>query len=140
MHRAGRAETRGAERLAHHVGDALDGVDGGVELGHRLEGRHVVDLLVDLAELGLRIASAGEGDDRRMRQPRVAQAGGEIERADDLRHADAGLAGGARIAVGHIGGGFLAVAVDARLIFVRRSISAKVRRSTAGTMNTWVTP
>ena len=51
---------------------------------------------------------------RRMREVRVAQAGGEIERADHLRHADAGLAGGARVAVGHVGGGFLAVAMHAR--------------------------
>ena len=49
-----------------------------------------------------------------MRQPGVAQAGGEIERADHLRHADAGLARRARIAVGHVGGGFLAVGMDAR--------------------------
>ena len=44
-----------------------------------------------------------------MREPGVAQAGREIERADHLRHADAGLAGGARIAVRHIGGRLLAV-------------------------------
>ena len=44
----------------------------------------------------------------------VAQAGGEIERADHLRHAHARLAGGARIAVGHVGGGFFAVAMHAR--------------------------
>ena len=49
-----------------------------------------------------------------MRQIGVAQAGGEIERADHLRHADAGLAGGARIAVGHVGGGLLAVTMHAR--------------------------
>ena len=113
MHRARRAGGGDAERLAHHVGNARDLVDGGVELGHRLEGRHVVDFLIDLAELGLRIAPAGEGDHRRMRQISVAQAGGEIERADHLRHADAGLAGGARVAVGHVGGGFLAVAMHA---------------------------
>ena len=39
--------------------------------------------------------------------------GREIERADHLRHADARLAGRARIAVGHVGGGLLAVGVDA---------------------------
>ena len=114
MHRPGRAGGGGAERLPHHVGEARDVVDGGVELGHRLERRHVVDLLVDLAELGLGVAAAGHGDDRRMRQPGVAQAGGEIERADHLRHADAGLARRARVAVGHVGGGFLAVGMDAR--------------------------
>ena len=114
MHRTGRAGRRDAERLPHHVGKARDIVDGGVHLGHRLERRHVVDFLIDLAELGLGVAAAGHGDDRRMREKGVAQAGGEIERADHLRHADAGLAGGARITVGHIGGGFLAVAMHAR--------------------------
>ena len=49
-----------------------------------------------------------------MRKIRVAQAGREIERADHLRHADAWLARRARIAVGHVGGRFLAVAMDAR--------------------------
>ncbi len=113
MHRTGRAGHRDAERLAHHVGEARDVVDGGVELGHRLERRHVVDLLVDLAELGLRLAPAREGDHRRMGEPGVAQPGREIERADHLRHADAGLAGGARIAVRHVGGGFLAMHMQA---------------------------
>ena len=113
MHRPRRAGDGDAERLAQHVGKARDVVDGGVELGHRLERRHVVDLLVDLAELGARLAPAGHGDDRRMGEPRIAQAGREIERADHLRHADAGLAGGARIAVGHVGGGFLAMHVQA---------------------------
>ena len=111
MHRAGRAGRCHAERLAHHVGDTCDVVDGGVELGHRLEGRHVVDLLVDFAELGLRIAPAGEGNHRRMRQICVAQARGDVERADHLRHANARLAGGARITVRHVDGRFLAVAV-----------------------------
>ena len=114
VHRPGRAGGGDAERLPQHVGNARHLVDGGVELGHRLERRHVVDFLIDLAELGFRIAPAGERDHRRMRQISVAQAGGEIERADHLRHADARLAGGARIAVGHVGGGFLAVAVHAR--------------------------
>ena len=114
VHGTRRAGGGDAERLPQHVGNARHLVDGGVELGHRLERRHVVDFLIDLAELGFRIAPAGHRDHRRMRQIGVAQAGGEIERADHLRHADAGLAGGARIAVGHIGGGFLAVTMHAR--------------------------
>ena len=48
-----------------------------------------------------------------MGEPGVAQAGREIERADHLGHADAGLAGGARVTVGHVGGGFLAVDMEA---------------------------
>ena len=113
VHGARRAGGRHAERLAHHVGDTRDVVDGGVELRDRLEGWNVVHLLVDLAELGLGVAPAGHGDDGRMRQIRVAQAGGEIERADHLGHADAGLGRSAGVAVGHVGGGFLAVGVDA---------------------------
>ena len=134
MHRAGRARGGDAERLPHHVGEARDVVDGGVELGHRLERRHVVDLLVDLAELGLGVAPAGHGDHRRMREPGVAQAGREIERADHLRHADAGLARGARIAVGHVGGGLLAVGVDARDARCGSPSRRRCVRSTAGTM------
>ncbi len=114
MHGARRAGSGDAERLPHHVGNARHLVDGGVELGHRLERRHVVDFLINLSELGFRVAPAGHRDHRRMRQVSIAQAGGEIERADHLRHADAGLAGRARIAVGHVGGGFLAVTMHAR--------------------------
>ena len=114
MYRAGCAGRRGAEGLTHHVGDARDVVNGDVHLGHRLKGRHVVDFLVDPAELSLGIASAGHGDHGRMRQVGVAQARGEIESADDLRHADAGFAGGAGVAIGHICRGFLTVAVDTR--------------------------
>src|SRR5205807_1691060 len=83
-------------------------------LRHRLERRHVVDLLVDLAEFGFRISPSGKRNHRRMREIRIAQTGGQIERADDLRHAHAGLAARARIAVRHISGGLLAVAMDAR--------------------------
>ena len=114
MHRPGRAGGRGAEGLPHHVGNARNVVDGGVHLRHRLERRHVVDFLIDLAEFRFRIAPAGKSDHRRMREISVAQAGGEIERADHLRHADARLARRARVAVGHVGGGFLAVAMHAR--------------------------
>ena len=69
--------------------------------------------LIDLAELGLRLAPAGHGDHRRVREPGVAQTGGEVERADHLRRADAGLAGGARIAIGHVGRRLLAMHVQA---------------------------
>jgi len=64
MHGPGRSGNRDAERLAHHVGKARDIVDRSVELGHGLEGRHVVHFLVDPAELGLGIAPTGEGDHR----------------------------------------------------------------------------
>ena len=114
MHRPRAARDRDPERLADHVGKARHVVDGGIELGHRLERRQVVDLLVDLAELGLGLAPAGECDHRRMGEPGIAQAGRQIERADHLRHADAGPSRCARIAVRHIGGGFLPMGMDAR--------------------------
>ena len=49
-----------------------------------------------------------------MREVSVAQAGGDVERADHLRHADARLAACTRVAVGHVGGGFLAVTMHTR--------------------------
>src|SRR4051812_9479276 len=48
-----------------------------------------------------------------MREIRIAQSRREVERTNDLRHAHARLAGCARVAVGHIGRGLFAVAVDA---------------------------
>ena len=48
-----------------------------------------------------------------MGEPCIAQSGREVERADHLRHTDAGLAGNARIAVSHIGRRLFAVGMDA---------------------------
>jgi hypothetical protein len=112
VHRTGTPGHRRAEGLAHHVRKARDVVDRGVELGHRLERRHVVDLLIDFAKLCFRFAASGHRDHRRMREPGIAQSRGKIECADHLRHADAGLARSARVAIGHIGGGFLAMHVQ----------------------------
>ena len=92
VHRPRTARDGDPEGLAHQVGNARDLVHGRVELGHRLEGRHVVQVLIGLAELGVRVAPAGHGDDRGVGEPGVAQAGGEVERAHHLRHADAGAA------------------------------------------------
>jgi hypothetical protein len=47
-----------------------------------------------------------------MREPGVAQAGREVQRADHLGHADARFAASARVAVRHVGGGFLAMGMD----------------------------
>ena len=114
VHRTRRAGCGRAKRLSDHVGNARDVVDGDVHLRHRLERRHIVDLLINLAELGLRVAPARHRDHRGMRQIGIAQARGEIECTDHLRHADARLAGGARIAVSHVRRGFFAVTMDAR--------------------------
>ena len=51
MHRPRRSRNGDTEGLAQHVGEALDCIDSGVELRHRLEGGNVVDLLVGLLEV-----------------------------------------------------------------------------------------
>ena len=52
---------------------------------------------------------AGEGDDRGQPQVGVLQPRRQVGRADGLGHADAGAVGSASVAVGHVGGGLLAV-------------------------------
>ena len=52
MHGTGRTGGGDAEGLPQHVRNARHLVDGGVELGHRLERRHVVDFLINFSELG----------------------------------------------------------------------------------------
>ena len=89
-----------------------DVIDLRIELGHRVELGDVVHFLIGVAIARLRRRAAGDRDDRGAGHVAVAQAGGEIGGADHLRHADAGLAAGARIAVGHVGGRFLAVHHD----------------------------
>ena len=70
--RARRAGCGHPEGLTQHVGNPLDGIDRGVHLGHGLEGGDVVDLLIHLAELGVRIPPSGEGDDRGVGEEGVA--------------------------------------------------------------------
>ena len=84
MHRTGRARGRDAKRLAQHVGKARDIIDAGVELGHRLECRQIIDLLIDLSELGLRLAAAGHCDHRRSRI--TYQSAGDKVTPNDARH------------------------------------------------------
>jgi len=117
---------RDAERLTHHVGKCDTSST-------------VAFILVTGSNAGtssppgrpcgfrLRIAAPGEGDHRRMREVRVAQAGGEIERPITAP-CNAGLPRRGR-SRRHVGRGFLPW-VWMRLILVRVSISAKVRLST----------
>ena len=107
--------TRGGdpESLADHVRKARDVIHRSVELRHRLEGGNVVHFLINLSELGLGHAPAREGQDGGFRQIGIPQARREVQRTDDLRHADAGLLARAGVAVRHVGGGFLAVRLDA---------------------------
>ena len=55
---------------------------------------------------------SSQGNDRRQAQVGVLQSGGKVGCAHRLRHADAGLAGGAGVAVGHVRGGLLPMGDD----------------------------
>ena len=109
MHRSGRARGRDTECLTQEIRQARDGVDLGVELRHRIELRDIVDFLIRMAIARLRCGSAGDRDDRRAGHEAVAKSRCEIRGADHLRHAHAGFAACARIAVGHVRGCFLSV-------------------------------
>jgi len=108
--RAGHGHTKG---LTDQIGNPPDVIDGGVELGDGVEGRQVIDLLVDPPELGTGVPATGEGDHRRMSEMGIAQPGGEVLGADYLGHANARPSGGAGVTVGHVGGRFLPVGPDA---------------------------
>ncbi len=112
MHRPRHTRGRHAEGLSHHVGETRNIINRRVELGHGLERRNIVDLLIHLAELGFRVAAAGHGDHWGVREEGIAQAGSEVHRADHLRHADAGPSAGAGVAVRHIGRRLFAVHVQ----------------------------
>ena len=111
--RTGIARGRLAEGLAQQVGQAGDLVDLEIRLGQLLEDRIVVIFLIGALVLLARLAAAGEADDRAVAHERIAQARRDIGGADRLAAADARPARGAGIAVGHIGGGLLAVAEHA---------------------------
>jgi hypothetical protein len=110
---ARRAGRRLAEGLPQHVRYLLHEVDAALPLGHRLVQRLVRQLLVGVAVLVLRDVAAREGDHRRVTEVGVLHARSEIRRADGLRHAHAGAAGDARVAIGHVRDGLLGVAEDA---------------------------
>ena len=113
VHRARRARGRDAKRLAQQIRHARHAVDLRVEFGHRVELRDVIDFLVGMTVTRLRRRPAGDRDNRRARHVAVAQSRRQIRRAYHLRHAHAGLAARARVTVGHVGGGLLAVHHDA---------------------------
>ena len=94
--------------------------------------RVMINFLVGMAQLMLLMLAPGDGDDGRARQPGVLQSRRQIDRADGLRHAKAGLAADAGVGVGHVGGGFLAMrlyALDAQFLHfhqgARRDIGHK---------------
>ena len=103
MGRARRVGQRGAPGMPQQPRQFAGGIDRGRELRHRREQRRVRDFLVGVAVLERRLLVAGQRDDRAAPEPGILQAGGEIGGADRLRHAHAGPAGDAGIAVGHIG-------------------------------------
>ena len=89
-------------------------IDLDAHLGHRLEHGKILDLLVNMAVTRRGIGAAGDRDDRRAGHAPVAQTGSEIHGADVLRQANARPVRRASVAVGHVGGGFLVMAGDAR--------------------------
>ncbi len=113
MHRRRLAADRFAERLAQRQRQLVDMGDRVGVLGHRRERPAVVDLLIGVALLVALRPPPGHRDHRRAGEIGILQAGRQIGRADRLRHAHAGAPGDARIAVGHVGGGFFAMHHDA---------------------------
>jgi hypothetical protein len=109
MGRSRRAGRGGPESMSQHVGQPRDVIGRAVEFRHLLESGQVVDFLVDLAVLGRREPAAGQGDDRRPGQERLAQARGQVHGADGLRGADARPAAGPRVPIRHVDGRLLAV-------------------------------
>ena len=73
-----------------------------VEFSDRVEHGEVFDFLVDIAIVGLRIASPRNGDHRRAPEIGVPEARSEIGRSHRLGHAYPGAATGSRVAIGHI--------------------------------------
>ena len=110
--RSGRAGGGLAEGLPQQVGELLGVVHHRAELGDRGEGLGVLDFLVGVLVLLVAALVAGQGDDRRQAQVGVLQPGGQVGGAHRLRHADARLAGGPGVAVGHVGRSLFAVGDD----------------------------
>jgi hypothetical protein len=107
MNRTRRTRRRFAESLADEVRNLLERVDARMKLRHCGIKRRVLDLLIRIAVLVRRHVLAGERDDGGMAEVRVLHPRCEIRRTHRLRHADAGLAGHARIAVRHVRHRFL---------------------------------
>ena len=113
VRRPRRAGGGGAERLAQHDRQQLRAADVGAVLGHGGERLDVVHLLVGVALLADRQLAPGQGDHRRARQVCILQPGSQVDRAHRLRHAQARTAFDACIGVRHVGGGLLAVGLNA---------------------------
>ena len=114
MRRTRRARHRLAPGLAQQARQVGGVGDIGRELRHRCVERLVREFLIGVAMVVERRLAAGQRDHRAVAQIRVLQPRREVRRADRLREADAGAAGDARIAVGHVGGGLLGVRQHAR--------------------------
>ena len=140
VHRAGRPRGGDAEGLAQHVREALDRIHRRVELGDRVERADVLGFLVGVPVADLGRGAAREGDDGRAGEVGVPKPRRQVHAAHDLRHADAGAARGARVAVRHVGRGLLPVGEDAgdaraALIHLGEGVAQIV-----GTKKMWVTP
>ena len=109
MDRARRPGGRRAEHLPQQIRQAREVVEVKIALGHGVELVEVLHLLIRVAVAPAGLRAAGDGDQRRVRHERIAQAGREVRRADLLREAHARRVLRARVAVGHVHGGLLAV-------------------------------
>ena len=86
-------------RVVHHRAEFRD----------RRKGLGVLDFLVGVPVLLVGALVSGQGNDRRQSQVGVLQPGSQVGRAHGLGHADAGLARGAGVTVGHVSGGLFPV-------------------------------
>ena len=113
MGRSRTARHGGSEGLPDRVGDPLHPLDGRVELGDVDEGGPIVDLLIDAPAGHRGMEASRESDYRGVGQVCVTQPGRQVERTHRLGHAHAGPARHPGVAVGHVGGRFLAMRLDA---------------------------
>ena len=107
MHRAWATGDGMAVSLLKHVRETVRIVYCGVELGDRFKRWHVVNLLIDMAKFGFGKAPAGKCNYRRVCEKGLPETRRDIERPNDLRHADGRPAGRAGKPIRHVDGGLL---------------------------------
>ena len=107
--RAGRSCGGSAKGLAQVDGQVLRRRDVCAVFGHGRERIDVIHLLVGVALLVDQKLAACQSNDGRAAQIGILQTGGQIDRADGLRHTQAGGALDPCIGIGHIGGGLFTV-------------------------------
>ena len=103
VRRAGCTACGGAKSLPQEVRQPVDGLDARTEFGDLAKHREVVaQLLVAVAVACARGGASRQRDHWRACEPGVLETSGQVGRADRLGHADARLARGAGVAIGHV--------------------------------------